>query len=59
MLFNVFKGEYPFNEILGTVEAEDELVAFDIAQTIYGGHPAVQPVVCSSNCNNCGCSSNS
>jgi len=43
MQFNIFKGQYPFNEKLGTTEADNAEVALSYALAIYGEHCVVQP----------------
>ena len=43
MKFNIFKGQYPFNEKLGTTEADNAEVALSYALAIYGEHCVVQP----------------
>lgn len=50
MKFNVLKGEYPFNEIMGRIEVEEKStpeetaeLALYIATEKFGGHPVVVP----------------
>lgn len=44
MLFNVFNGEYPFDVLLGVVEAPEDKPEVALAQAIsmFGGHPVVE-----------------
>jgi hypothetical protein len=46
MKFNVFNGEYPFDQLLGQVEAETDEEALALAVKQYGKqhpHPVVEP----------------
>lgn len=43
IIFNVFNGEYPFEEFLGQVSALRADEAMTLAK-IYHPHPALQPV---------------
>jgi len=43
MEYNVYKGEYPFDEHIGVVVAENAEEALAIALHKYGNHPVVSP----------------
>ena len=46
MRFNVYNGEYPFDQLIGQVEAETEDAALKAAIRTYGNeypHPVVSP----------------
>lgn len=40
--YTVFSGEYPFDNYLGVVEAEDELQALEKALNKFGNHCVVE-----------------